>query len=159
MTLFLHIHTYVFTTNIYRVMYRVRFLLWVCLYSGVLSWYFLSGWLSWESYSWNWWVLTANLALYTIWQIACNCCLSAWPSMLLVPERICFQTTVESNPGVLISVIPVFFAWACSYLYIHVPRPCLILDPLANKLSLHLFLGPGCENLKTFRECCENEGS
>jgi len=57
------------------------------------------------------------------------------------------------------SVIPVFFAWACSYLYIHVPRPCLILDPLANKLSLHLFLGPGCENLKTFRECCENEGS
>jgi hypothetical protein len=26
-------------------------------------------------------------------------------------------------------------------------------------LSLHLFLGPGCENFKTFRECCENEGS
>jgi hypothetical protein len=25
MTLFLHIHTYVFTTSIYRVMYRVRF--------------------------------------------------------------------------------------------------------------------------------------
>jgi hypothetical protein len=159
MTLFLHIHTFVFTTSIYRVMYRVRFLLWVCLYSGVLSWYFLSGWLSWESYSWNWWVLTANLALYTIWQkspvIAAylrgrRCCLCQRDFIFRQPS---------SHILVFKSVIPVFFAWACSYLYIHVPRPCLILDPLANKLSLHLFLGPGCENLKTFRECCENEGS
>ena len=140
MTLFLHIHTFVFTTSIYRVMYRVRFLLWVCLYSGVLSWYFLSGWLSWESYSWNWWVLTANLALYTIWQIACNCCLSAWPSMLLVPERPYFRQP-SSHILVFKSVIPVFFAWACSYLYIHVPRPCLILDPLANKFVNTLVFG------------------
>ena len=140
MTLFLHIHTFVFTTSIYRVMYRVRFLLWVCLYSGVLSWYFLSGWLSWESYSWNWWVLTANLALYTIWQIACNCCLSAWPSMLLVPERLYFRQP-SSHILVFKSVIPVFFAWACSYLYIHVPRPCLIRNPFANKFVITLVFG------------------
>jgi len=55
------------------------------------------------------------------------------------------------------SVIPVFLREPVPISIFTFPRPSLI--HLQINLSLHLFLGPGCENLKTFRECCENEGS
>ena len=49
MTLFLHIHTYVSITSIYRVMYRGRFAVCILLVLRCFWVSFLSGWLSWES--------------------------------------------------------------------------------------------------------------
>ncbi len=75
----------------------------------------------------------------------------------LCQREFVFRQPSSQDPGVLI-------LW---YLYFsREPVPISIftfldlsLIHLQIKLSLHLFLGPGCENLKTFRECCENEGS